>query len=77
MHSNELAKCIKSMSGPIKHLDMSKNRIGDEGIVLIVKALCESQIESVNLQANKISEKCVETIVGCLKTNKTLKMIDL
>ena len=26
---------------------------------------------------NKITEKCVEAIVGSLKTNKTLKILDL
>lgn len=77
MHSNELAKCIRTQSGPIKQLNLSKNRISDEGINHIIKALCDSQIESVNLQGNKLSEKCVEGIVGSLKTNKTLKVLDL
>ncbi|CDW91449.1 achain crystal structure of engineered northeast structural genomics consortium target [Stylonychia lemnae] len=77
MHSNELAKCIKSLSGPIKILNLSKNRISDDGIGHIIKALCDSHIEQINLQGNKLSEKCVEGIVGCLKTNKTLKVMDL
>jgi Ran GTPase-activating protein (RanGAP) involved in mRNA processing and transport len=73
MHSNDLAKCIKSLSGHIKLLNLSKNRISDEGVLHIIKALCESQIEMLNLQANKLTEKCVEGIVGCLKTNKTIR----
>eukprot|EP00347_Sterkiella_histriomuscorum_P020077 403339189 len=77
MHSNDLAKCIRTLSGGVRLLNMQKNRISDEGILHIIKALCESQIEQVNLQANKLSEKCVEGIVGCLKTNKTLKVLDL
>lgn len=32
---------------------------------------------SLNLQGNKISEKAVDAIVGCLKTNKALKVLDL
>ena len=42
-----------------------------------MKALCESQIEQINLQNNKLTEKCVELIVGVLKTNKSLKSLDL
>lgn len=77
MHSNDLAKCIRTLSGGVRTLNLSKNRISDEGIIHIIKALCDSQIENVNLQVNKISEKSVEGIVGCLKTNKTLKVLDL
>jgi Ran GTPase-activating protein (RanGAP) involved in mRNA processing and transport len=42
-----------------------------------MKALCDSSIEQVNLQNNKLTEKCVESIVGVLKTNKSLKSLDL
>jgi Ran GTPase-activating protein (RanGAP) involved in mRNA processing and transport len=77
MHSNDLAKCIKQFSGHIRILNLSKNRISDEGILHIIKALCESHIEIISLSTNKLTEKCVEGIVGCLKTNKTIKQIDL
>ena len=73
MHSNDLAKCIKMFSGPIKGLDLSKNRIGDDGFLHLVKALCESSIESVNFSSNKITEKNIDAAVGSLKTCKTLK----
>jgi Ran GTPase-activating protein (RanGAP) involved in mRNA processing and transport len=77
MHVNEICKCIKSNSGHIRILNMSKNKLGDEGIGHVMKALCESQIEQVNLQSNKLTEKSVELIVGVLKTNKSLKSLDL
>ena len=73
MHANELAKCIKSFSGHIKYLNLSKNKISDDSLLHLVKALCESSIERVNFAENKISEKCIDTVVGSLKTNKTLK----
>lgn len=76
MHSNDLAKCIKT-SGHIKTLNLSKNRLSDDGMGLLIKALCDSQIESVNLQGNKLSDKCVDTIVGSLKTNKNIKTLYL
>ena len=77
MHANELVKCIKMHSGPIKSLNLSKNRISDDGLVHIAKALCESSIESVNLSGNKISEKSIDSVVGSLKTHKALKVLDL
>lgn len=77
MHSNELAKCIKTLSGPVKLLNLSRNRIQDDGVVHIIRALCDSSIECVTLESNKFTEKCVESIVGSLKTNKTLKVLDL
>jgi hypothetical protein len=77
MHVNDLSKCIKGNSGHIKTLNLSKNKFGDEGIGHIMKALCDSQIEQVNLQSNKLTDKCVEAIVGILKTNKTIKVLDL
>jgi Ran GTPase-activating protein (RanGAP) involved in mRNA processing and transport len=77
MHTNEIAKAIKLSSHHIRVLNLSKNRITDDGFVPIVKALCESGIEQMNLSGNKISEKCIDTIVGSLKTNKTLKVLDL
>lgn len=39
---NDIAKCIKSSSGHIRSLNLSKNKITDEGINIIMKALCDS-----------------------------------
>lgn len=77
MHANELARCIKNCSGHIKFLDLSKNKISDDSLLHIVKALCESSIERVSFADNKITEKCIDTVVGSLKTNKTLKQLNL
>ncbi len=76
MHVNEICKCIKT-SPHVRVLNLSKNKLSDEGITHLMKALCESQVEQANLQANKLTEKCVEGIVGVLKTNKSLKTLDL
>ena len=61
----------------VTSLNLSKNKISDEGIGHVVKALCDSSIESVTFADNKIGEKSIEVIVGTLKTNKTLKHLDL
>ena len=77
MHSGDIAKCLKSHSGHIKLLSLAKNRLTDEGVSQVVRALCDTQIEHLDLQGNKITEKSVDVIVGCLKTNKSLRVLDL
>ena len=77
MHSNDIARAIKSDSAGVQTLNLSKNKISDEGIGHIIKAICESSIDTLNLADNKITEKSIEVIVGTLKTNKTLKQMDL
>ena len=77
MHAAELCKCLKSYSMHIRVISLARNRLTDDGVGQIIRALCDTQIENVDLQGNKISEKAVEGIVGCLKTCKTLKTLDL
>lgn len=77
MHSAEIAKCLKNHAHHLRVLSLAKNRLTDEGIGQVVRAVCDTQIESLDIQGNKITEKAVDGIVGCLKTNKTLKVLDL
>lgn len=42
MHSTELAKYIKCSGSYVKKLNLSKNRLSDEGMNVIIKAICES-----------------------------------
>lgn len=77
MHAVDLCKCLKSCSGHIRSLSLAKNRLMDDGVAQIIRAVCDTQIMYVDLQGNKITEKAVESIVGCLKTCKTLKTLDL
>ena len=76
MHTTTLGNLIKGNSG-IKSLDLSGNRISDEGIMAIIKALCESQIEVVSLAKNKLTDASSEQIAQTLKSNKHLKYLDL
>lgn len=73
MHAADIAKCLKGYSGPVRNLNLARNRFTDESIGQIVRALCDTQLETVDLQGNKLTEKSVDVIVGCLKTNKCLK----
>ncbi len=77
MHSGEIAKCLKSHGHHLRTLSLARNRLTDEGIGQVVRAVCDTQIESLDIQGNKITEKAVDGIVGCLKTNKSLKVLDL
>lgn len=61
----------------MQRLNLSKNRISDEGFIHIVKALCDSSIEELDISGNKITEKCIEPVVGSLKTHKALKILNL
>ena len=77
MHSAEIAKCLKNHGHHLRTLNLARNRLTDEGIGQVVRAVCDTQIESLDIQGNKITEKAVDGIVGCLKTNKSLKVLDL
>jgi Leucine-rich repeat (LRR) protein len=77
MHAVDLCKCLKTSSGHIKSLSLAKNRLTDDGVSQVIRAVCDTQIMFLDLQGNKITDKAVEVIVGCLKTCKTLKKLDL
>jgi hypothetical protein len=47
MHAAELSKCLKGSH--LKSLSLAKNRLSDEGIGQVIRALCDSQIEHVDL----------------------------
>ena len=43
MHTTTLANLIKTQASTgIKSLDLSGNKISDEGIMTVIKALCDS-----------------------------------
>lgn len=74
---NEVIKGLKTYGG-LRSLDLSGNRISDEGVQLIAKAVCETpRLELLILANNKITEKCIEPLAATLRTNKTLKVLDL
>jgi len=64
--------------GGLRSLDLTGNRITDEGVQLLAKAICEApRLELLLLANNKITEKCIEPLAATLRTNKTLKLLDL
>ncbi len=60
MHTNNIASLIKSHGTKIKSLDLSGNKISDEGIMALIKALCDSQIEIVSFAKNKLTDASSE-----------------
>lgn len=75
-HINELAKTLKS-NPLVRYIDLSSNKITDDGVQHLAKAICETQVESLNLASNKLTEKCTEPLAAILRTNKNLKVLDL
>ena len=69
---NEIVKHLKT-TGYMHELDLSGNRITDSGVQHLAKAICETQIESLKLDNNKISEKCMEPLAATLRFAKCLK----
>ena len=75
-HSMQLCQLIKSHAATgVQNLDLSHNKITDNGIGVICKALSESQIERLVISSNKLTEKCCETLTGALMRNKHLKTL--
>lgn len=75
-HANEIAKCLKA-NPLVRVLDLSSNKITDDGCQGIAKAICGTEIQTLSFANNKITEKCCEPLAGVLKTNKNLKHLDL
>lgn len=74
---NEVIKGLKTYGG-LRSLDLSGNKITDEGVQLLAKAICEApRLDQLILSNNKITEKCIEPLAATLKTNKILKVLDL
>ena len=56
-------------------MDLSNNKITDNGIVNLCKALSETQIERFVVSGNKLTDKCTVGITGILMRNKHLKTL--
>ena len=49
MHSAEIAKCLKNHGHHLRTLNLARNRLTDEGIGQVVRAVCDTQIESLDI----------------------------
>ena len=58
-------------------MDLSDNRIGDDGAVNLMKVVCDTQLFSLSLSKNALTDKCADPIVQALKTSKNLRLLDL
>lgn len=74
---NEIIKQLKTLL-TIKSIDLNNNKISDEGVQHIAKAICDCPaLEVLILSNNKLTEKCIEPLAATLRTNKVLKSLDL
>lgn len=76
MHVNEIINNLKQ-APTLKGLNLSGNKLTDDGVKHLAKAICETSIEELNISSNKLSEKCMEPLAAIFKTNKGLKVLDL
>lgn len=61
----------------VQNLDLSCNKITDNGITNICKALNDTQIERFVISGNKLTDKCTESVTGILMRNKHLKTLNM
>ena len=67
-----LTQVLSEGSTCLKSLDLSKNNIGDEGVVALAKALPNTRIEELKLNMNEITEVGVAEICNAVKSTPTL-----
>ena len=79
MHVAQITSLIKQYTTEqnVNYLNLSSNKISDEGIVAICKSLASSNISTLIVAQNKLTDRCGENIVAALKTNKNLKVLNL
>ena len=75
-HSLQLCTLLKTHAASgVTNLDLSGNKLTDNGIVNILKAMCETRIERLVISNNKLTEKCTEQMTGILARAKHLKTL--
>jgi hypothetical protein len=68
---------ILEVNEKIAHLDLSKNNLHDEGMVLLMKSICQNDsIVHLNLSQNSISPDGAAKMFKYLSTNHALISLD-
>lgn len=77
-HSLQLSQLIKQHAREdVDNLDLGNNKLTDNGIVNICKAICDTQIGRLVISNNRLTEKCCETVTGILMRNKNLHTLNM
>ena len=77
-HSLQLCQLLKQFAKEdVDNFDISNNKLTDNGIVNICKALSETQITRFVISNNKLTEKCCEPVTGILMRNKHLQILNM
>ena len=58
-------------------LNIADQRICDPGAVQIFRSLKKSQLRTLNLKSNKLTDKCCKALKQCLQTNPPLEELKL
>ncbi len=69
---------VQKYNGNLKEVDLSRNRIGDEGALRIAKMLTVNRsLQKLRLNRNQISDAGGKELAEAMKFNKNLEVLDL
>jgi len=68
---------LKSHGKGVDSIDLSNNKIGDNGMIEICKALNDTKIIRFVISGNKITDNSSVNISGILMRNKNLKTLNM
>jgi Ran GTPase-activating protein (RanGAP) involved in mRNA processing and transport len=69
---------VQKYNGNMKEVDLSRNRIGDEGALRIAKMLTVNKsLQKLKLNRNQISDAGGKELAEAMKVNKNLEVLDL
>jgi len=68
---------LKSHGKGVDSIDLSNNKIGDNGMIEICKALNDTKIIRFVISGNKITDSSSVNISGILMRNKNLKTLNM
>lgn len=74
----QLCQLIKSQGkAGVDSIDLSNNKIGDNGMIEICKALNDTKIVRFVISGNKITDNSCVNVSGILMRNKNLKTLNM
>ena len=77
-HSIQIAQLLRQYAKEdVENVDLGSNKITDNGILNILKALSETQVSRLVISNNKLTEKCCEPVTGVLMRNKHLNILNM
>lgn len=75
---NQLCTLLKlHVATGVQNLDLSGNKLTDNAMLNVVKAICETEVERLVISGNKLTEKCLDSLQVILLKSKHLKTVNM